>query len=174
MNMSLEAFKIRVLPTKDKLYRFAFKMLGDQDEAQDIVQEVFIKVWNKREEMDQLENMEAWCMRITRNLSLDKIKSKARKMTDHIQEGFDVSQGEGLTPYRSTEMDDTMRNLGKFIAALPDKQKQIIQLRDVEGYSYKEIGDILDIDMNQIKVNLFRARKAVKENIINMNAYGLQ
>ena len=173
MNMSLEAFKTRVLPSKDKLYRFAYKMLGDQEEAQDVVQEVFIKVWNKREDMDKLENMEAWCMRITRNLALDKLKSNRRKLTDQIDDRFEISQGDNLTPYRSTEMDDTMRNIGKFIALLPEKQKQIIQLRDVEGYSYKEIGDILELDMNQVKVNLFRARQAVKENFLNMNAYGL-
>ena len=71
-------------------------------------------------------------------------------------------------------MNDAMTNIGKFIASLPEKQKQIIQLRDVEGYSYQEIGDIMEIDMNQVKVNLFRARKAVKENMLNINAYGLR
>ncbi len=173
MNMSLEAFKTRVLPTKDKLFRFAYKLLGDQEEARDVVQEVFIKVWNKRDEMNELENMEAWCMRVTRNMALDKLKSKSRKLTDSIDDRFEMSLGENLTPYRSTEMDDTMKNIGRFIALLPEKQKQILQLRDVEGYSYKEICDILEIDMNQVKVNLFRARQAVKENFINMNAYGL-
>ncbi|HNP19400.1 MAG TPA: RNA polymerase sigma factor [Fulvivirga sp.] len=172
--MSLEAFKTRVLPVKDKLYRFAFKMLGDSEEAHDTVQEVMIKVWNKRDEMAQLENMEAWCMRITRNLSLDKLKSKKRKLTDSLEDSFEISQGEDLTPYRTVEMDDTMKNIGLMIAALPAKQKQIIQLRDVEGYSYKEIGDIMEIDMSQVKVNLFRARQAVKESILNINSYGLQ
>jgi RNA polymerase sigma factor (sigma-70 family) len=174
MYMSLEAFKTRVLPVKDKLYRFAFKMLGDREEAHDTVQEVMIKVWNKRDEMDQLENMEAWCMRITKNLSLDKLKSKKRKMTDSLDQNFEISQGDDLTPYRTVEMNDTMKNIGLIIAALPDKQKQIIQLRDVEGYSYKEIGDIMEIDMNQVKVNLFRARQVVKENILNINSYGLR
>ena len=172
--MSLEAFKTRVLPVKDKLYRFAFKMLGDSEEAHDTVQEVMIKVWNKRDEMAQLENMEAWCMRITRNLSLDKLKSKKRKMTDSLNDSFEISQGDDLTPYRTVEMNDTMKNIGLMIAALPAKQKQIIQLRDVEGYSYKEIGDIMEIDMSQVKVNLFRARQAVKESILNINSYGLQ
>ncbi len=173
MNMSLEAFKTDVLPVKDKLYRFALKLLKDQEEAQDVVQEVFIKVWNMRGEVDKLNNVEAWCMRVTRNLSLDKLKSKHKKYTSPMEDGFEVSQGEKITPYSTTEMNDAMNNIGKFIASLPEKQKQIIQLRDVEGYSYQEIGDIMEIDMNQVKVNLFRARKAVKENILNINAYGL-
>lgn len=173
MIMSLEAFKTRVLPTKDKLYRFAFKMVGDSEEARDIVQEVFIKVWNKRNEFDQLENMEAWCMRVTRNLTLDKLKSKKRRLTDTIDNQMEVSMGDNVTPYRSTELNDAMQQIGNYISTLPEKQKQIIQLRDVEGYSYKEISDILEIDLNQVKVNLFRARKSVRDNLINANAYGL-
>ncbi len=173
MNMSLEAFKIRVLPTKDKLFRFAFKILGDQEEAQDVVQEVFIKVWNKREDMERLDNMEAWCMRVTRNLALDRVKSSKRKLTDSLDQSFEMSMGEKETPYQTTELSDTMNKIGRYIASLPEKQKHIIQLRDVEGYSYKEICDILEIDINQVKVNLFRARKSVRENLLNENAYGL-
>ena len=173
MNMSLEAFKTKVLPVKDKLYRFALKLVKSEPEAQDVVQEVLIKVWDKRNEMDEVENLEAWCMRVTRNLSLDKLKSKHASKTSGLDEGFEVSQGEKATPYRSTEMKDTMENIGNLISSLPDKQKQVIQLRDVEGFSYKEIGDIMEIDMNQVKVNLFRARKAVRENLLNINAYGL-
>lgn len=173
MNMSLEAFKTRVLPAKDKLYRFALKMLGDADEARDVVQEVFIKVWNKREEMHELENMEAWCMRVTRNLSLDKLKSKKRKLTDSLDQTMEISMGDAFTPYKDAEMSDAMKKVGQYIAALPEKQKQIIQLRDVEGYSYNEICDILEIDLNQVKVNLFRARQAVRNNLLNANAYGL-
>ena len=66
-----------------------------------------------------------------------------------------------------------MRQIHQFIGALPNKQKLVIQLRDIEGLSYKEISDALEIDLNQVKVNLFRARKAVRENLININAYGL-
>ncbi|MEM8566573.1 MAG: RNA polymerase sigma factor [Bacteroidota bacterium] len=173
MNMSLEAFKTKVLPVKDKLYRFALKLVKSEPEAQDVVQEVLIKVWDKRNEMDEVENLEAWCMRVTRNLSLDKLKSKHASKTSGIEENFEISQGEKATPYRSTEMKDTMENIGNLISSLPDKQKQVIQLRDVEGFSYKEIGDIMAIDMNQVKVNLFRARKAVREKLLNINAYGL-
>ncbi|MEM6525609.1 MAG: RNA polymerase sigma factor [Bacteroidota bacterium] len=171
--MSLEAFKTKVLPVKDKLYRFALKLVKSEPEAQDVVQEVLIKVWDKRNEMDEVENLEAWCMRVTRNLSLDKLKSKHASKTSGIEENFEISQGEKATPYRSTEMKDTMENIGNLISSLPDKQKQVIQLRDVEGFSYKEIGDIMAIDMNQVKVNLFRARKAVREKLLNINAYGL-
>lgn len=171
--MSLESFTNRVLPVKNKLFRFALRFIGNEDEAKDIVQEVFIKVWNKREDIDQLQNVEAWCMRITRNLSLDKLKSRYHKDTEGINEGVELSQNTQKTPYTVAESNDTMDTIDKFISSLPDKQKQVIQLRDIEGYSYKEISEIMDIDINQVKVNLFRARKSVKENLLNINAYGL-
>lgn len=166
-------FESRVLPVKNKLFRFAFRLLGSSEEAKDVVQDVFIKVWNGREQMEEIQNMEAWCMRITKNLSLDRLRSRQRKGTDLMEEGFDVRQ-EGLTPLETTEINESMQSINLLIARLPEKQRQVIHLRDVEGYSYNEICDILELDMNQVKVNLFRARNAVREKLVKMNAYGLQ
>jgi len=170
--MSLEAFKTRVLPAKDKMYRFAQRLLKDDEEAKDIVQEAMIRVWNKRDEMHTYLNMEAWCMRIVRNLSLDRIKSKQYN-SDRLDNTYNLS-APGKNPEQKTEIDNTMENIHNFIASLPDKQRQIMQLRDIEGFSYKEIGDILNLDANNVKVNLFRARKSVRENLLNINAYGLK
>jgi len=170
--MELEAFQNRVLPAKNKLFRFALRMLGSEDEAKDVIQEVFIRVWNSRENMDQIQNMEAWCMRITKNLSLDRLRSIQRKGTFPMEEGFDVKHMD-VTPDVKTELGESMQNVSQLIAALPEKQRQVIHLRDVEGYTYNEICDILELDMNQVKVNLFRARNAVREKLVKMNAYGL-
>jgi RNA polymerase sigma factor (sigma-70 family) len=170
--MNLEAFQNRVLPAKNKLYRFALRMLGNEDDAKDVVQEVFIRVWNGRSQMDQIHNMEAWCMRITKNLSLDKLRSQQRRGTQSLEGSYDIQQTD-LTPDRKTEIGESMQNVSQLIAALPEKQRQVIHLRDVEGYTYNEICDIMEIDMNQVKVNLFRARNAVREKLIKMNAYGL-
>ena len=170
--MSLEAFKSRVLPAKDKMYRFAQRLLKDDEEAKDIVQEAMIRVWNKRDEMHTYLNMEAWCMRIVRNLSLDRIKSKQYN-SDRLDSTYNLSAS-GANPEQKTEIENTMENIHNFIASLPDKQRQIMQLRDIEGFSYKEIGDILNLDANNVKVNLFRARKSVRENLLNINAYGLK
>lgn len=170
--MKLETFQSRVLPAKNKLFRFALRMMGNEDEAKDIVQEVFIRVWNKRDEMDQILNMEAWCMRITKNLSLDRLRSIQRKGTYQMDEGFDVKHSD-VTPDVKTELGESMQNVNHFIAALPEKQRQIIHLRDVEGYTYNEICEILELDMNQVKVNLFRARNSVREKLVKINAYGL-
>src|SRR5688572_1592558 len=108
--MNLEAFQNRVLPAKNKLFRFALRFLGNEEEAKDVVQEVFIKVWNGREQMDQVQNWEAWCMRITRNLSLDRIRSLNRKQTQPIEGSFDV-HNEALTPHESTESHESMQRI---------------------------------------------------------------
>jgi len=165
-------FESRVLPVKNKLFRFAFRLLGSSEEAKDVVQEVFIRVWNGRDQMASIDNMEAWCMRITRNLSLDKIRARQRKATDPIDASFDI-QNDSRTPYEATENSENMQRINDLIASLPEKQRQVMHLRDIEGYSYNEICEILELDMNQVKVNLFRARNAVREKFVKINAYGL-
>lgn len=171
--MNAEAFENRVLPVKNKLFRFALKFLGNEDEAKDVVQEVFIRIWNNREKMVEIQNIEAWCMRITRNLSLDRLRSNNRRETKPIEETYNIHH-EALTPHESTEADENMERINQFISELPDKQREIIHLRDVEGYSYAEICEILELEMSQVKVYLFRARNAVREKILKINAYGLK
>src|SRR5215204_2949488 len=128
--MNLEAFENRVLPAKNKLFRFAFRLLGSSEEAKDVVQEVFIKVWNGREQMTEIQNMEAWCMRITKNLSLDRLRSRQRRATSPLEETFDI-QNDSLTPHETTEIGESMNRINQFIAALPEKQRQVIHLRDI-------------------------------------------
>lgn len=168
--MSLEDFKNRVLPVKNKLFRFALRIVGNAEDAEDIVQDVFIKVWDKRIDMHKFLNMEAWCMKLVKNQSLDRIKSGHFKAYLNKEEK-DV-QSEDHTPHDQTELSDTIKIVHDCITRLPEKQKQVIQLRDVEGYSYQEISEIMEIDMNQVKVNLFRARKTIKERILKQETYG--
>jgi RNA polymerase sigma factor (sigma-70 family) len=170
--MDFEGFERQVLPVKNKLYRFAFRLLGSSDEAKDIVQEVLMKVWNGREQLATIENIEAWCMRITKNLSLDRLRAKQRKPTDSLEQTSTIAE-ESLTPHESAELSESMQRISLLIAALPEKQRQVMHLRDIEGYSYNEICEILELDMNQVKVNLFRARNSVREKFVKINAYGL-
>lgn len=170
--MDLEAFKNRVIPAKNKLYRFALRFLGNEEEAKDIVQEVFIRVWNGREKMHEVENWEAWCMRVTRNLSLDRLRFLNRNTTRPMEESFGLKHA-APSPHEFTEMGESIQKITQMIGSLPEKQRQIIHLRDVEGYSYLEICEILELDINQVKVNLFRARSAVREKMTKIDAYGL-
>ncbi|NOT74468.1 MAG: RNA polymerase sigma factor [Cyclobacteriaceae bacterium] len=170
--MNLETFQNQVFPVKNKLFRFAFRLLGSSAEAQDVVQEVFIKVWNGRDQLSEIQNIEAWCMRITKNLSLDRLRQQNRRPTDSLEKGLHIAN-ETLSPYEKTEMTESMKRIGEMMADLPEKQRQVMHLRDIEGYSYSEIGEIMEIDMSQVKVNLFRARNAVREKLQKINSYGL-
>ncbi len=170
--MDLETFENRVLPSKNKLFRFALRFLESEEEAKDIVQEVFVRVWNGRDQVNEVQNWEAWCMRITRNLSLDRLRLMKTRTTRSLEESYNVRH-DGMTPHESTEMGESMNKIAQMISALPEKQRQVIHLRDVEGYSYQEICDILELDMNQVKVNLFRARNSVREKLTKIDAYGL-
>ena len=167
----IKDFQTRVLPIKDKLYRFALRIVEDDSEAKDVVQEVFIKVWHKREEMHLYKNMEAWCMRLTRNLSIDKLRSKHRRVVP-LENGVAVPQTD-TTPYQETAAKDTVDYVRKLMQGLPLKQKMVMQLRDIEGLTYQEVSQVLDIPLNQVKVNLFRARKTIRKQLIQSESYGL-
>lgn len=111
-------------------------------------------------------------MRITKNLSLDRLRQQQRRPTDSLEKGMHLTH-QSLTPAEATELGERMKRIAELMAELPDKQRQVMHLRDIEGYSYNEICEILEIDMSQVKVNLFRARNAVREKLLKMDAYGL-
>ena len=170
--MSLEDFKQFILPIKNKLFRFSLRIVGNVAEAEDVVQEVFIKVWNKREEISNYDNQEAFCMTLTKNLSIDKLRSKHRRV-DPIEQGFQHPVSKD-SPYEDTVYNDTVERVRKLLDQLPEKQKMVMQLRDIEGMTYQEIGEALNISMQQVKVNLFRARKEIRQQLLNSESYGLQ
>lgn len=169
--MSLDVLKNKVLPLKNKLFRFALRIVENRLEAEDVVQEVFIKMWKQGNELDKVKNVEAWCMKITKNLAIDKLRSKHRK-TQEIEEKQGLSTNL-LTPYQAAATKDVFHQIKKLIQQLPEKQKLVMQLRDIEGMSYQEISDILSIPLSQVKVNLFRARKQIRIKFIKSESYGL-
>ncbi len=161
--MTRQEFKANISKIKNKLFRFSLNILDDVAEAEDVVQEVFIKLWNKREEMDQINNVEAWCMRVTRNLSIDKLRSKHRRL-EPIKEGFDVTDN-SPTPFSQTEGNDLMNRIKKMMLGLPEKQRMVMELRDIEGFTYQEVADALEISLDQVKVNIYRARLAMRKEL---------
>lgn len=169
--MNLQDFKIQVLPTKHRLYRLALRITNHPAEAEDVVQEVFIKIWNKRAELTEVQNIEAFCMRMTRNLAIDKTRSKHRR-TQSIGEGLDF-RTPVANPHQKAEMSDAVQRVRLLMKDLPDKQRVVMQLRDIEGMTYEEISKALNIPMNQVKVNLFRARKRIRQGMLNTEQYGL-
>ena len=170
--MHLKDFTNTILPYKNKLFRFALRVVGDAKEAEDIVQEVFIKLWKQRDRLHQYNNTEAWCITLTKNLAIDKLRSKHRQ-NGNIEQHYDLRSGEA-GPDQVAEMNDTVQHIRSLIQALPEQQAAVIQLRDIEGMTYKEIAATLDISLDLVKVNLFRARRHIRQQLINIQSYGLQ
>jgi len=141
-------------------------------EAEDVVQEVFIKLWNKRLDITDLNNVDAFCMTMTKNLSLDKLRSKHKRVVA-MPDNYDAPLVEA-NPLQQTVHNDTLNRVASIMNQLPENQKLVMQLRDIEEYSYKEIVALLKMSLDQVKVNLFRARKTVRSKLINSEEYGLQ
>lgn len=169
--MNQRQFNNIVLPLKNKLFRFAFSFLKNEEEAKDVVQEVMLKCWEVSQKKHQIQNYEAWCMTLTRNRSLDRLKKKGRH-SDTLSEHFDLSS-DGLSPFAITQAAETKHVIHSIIDRLPVAQKEAITLRDLEGYSYKEIAEIMHINMNHVKVLLHRARSTVKTQLTRIHNYGI-
>ncbi|MDX1476951.1 MAG: sigma-70 family RNA polymerase sigma factor [Saprospiraceae bacterium] len=156
---------------QDRIFRLARRMLGDDALAQDVVQEVHIKCWKNRDGLAGMSNGGAWLMRVTKNLCIDKIR--ARKQTTELDAVAYAAPSGGPTPYQTAEVQNMMQILRKALDTLPEKQKMIFHLREIEGLQYKEIAEVLDVSVDEVKVNLFRARNKIRETLINTSNYGL-
>jgi RNA polymerase sigma factor (sigma-70 family) len=166
--MELGEFKIKVLPLRNKLFRFAKRLLNSTEEAEDIVQEVFIKLWNRREKLDEYRSVEALAMVTTRNLCLDKLKVK-KITTERIEDlRNDIEETRND---RSVDFSEVIDKIHAIIQTLPEQQKSVIQLRDIEGYDFEEIAEIMEINENAIRVTLSRARKKIREKLSESKIY---
>jgi len=170
--VTTQAFKELILPLKNKLFRFAFSYLKDEDDAKDVVQDVMIRSWEEIEDVKSIKNLEAWCMTLVKNRSLDRLKRKGRNYLQVVDQHYISS--EAADPLQVTmEREDDLRIKG-IIARLPEKQREVIKLRDMEGYTYLEIAEILEIELNHVKVLLHRARNQVKEELRKTHGHGIE
>lgn len=170
--MKKVSFRNDVLPLKNELFRLALRITLNRAEAEDIVQDTLIKVWNRRYEWEKIDSIEAFSLTVCRNLSLDRIKKKENN-NDSLE---DVKVAEPLVssnPQDRMIEEDKISLVKQIVDALPEKQRSCIQLRDFEGKSYKEIAEILEISEEQVKVNIFRARQTVKQKYLKLDNYGL-
>jgi len=158
-----------ILPLKNKLFRLALRITLDRAEAEDVVQETIIKVWNRREEWDQIENIEAFCLTVCRNLAVDKTRRQPFLSLDDASPNS-IPTPSLLTPHPEEQavQRDRIRLVRRLIDSLPEKQRSCMQLRDVEEKSYRDIAQILGITEEQVKVNIFRARQAIRERLQKM------
>lgn len=148
-----------ILPLKNQMYRLALRITLSSQEAEDVVQDVIIRIWKMRDTLDRLDSLEAYAMRMTRNLAIDRQRMPVNQ-TETIDPAMAVSHDD-LT----AEHDDRLDIIRQYMAQLPEKQRTAMQLRDFEGLSYREIADIMHISEDQVKVNIHRARLNIKNKV---------
>ena len=165
------SFRDDILPLKDKLFRLALRITFDRAEAEDVVQNTMMRVWNKSEEWTQFESIEAYCLTVAKNLAIVRSQKKEAQNVELTPEMEEESEISG--PYDQLVNNERMSIIHRLINELPEKQRLIMQLRDIEGESYKEIAKILNLTEEQVKVNLFRARQKVKQRYLEIDEYGL-
>ena len=164
--MELETFKSTVSPLGDNLLNFSVKLTDDGANAEDIVQEAFLKLWNIRDRLDGYQSVEALSVQVVKNLCLDKLRSKRM---DRMPENSESILADTVTPEQLLEQHDAVAIIGRLIQQLPTLQQCIIRMKDVEGYELSEIAQITGTQIESVRVNLSRARKKVREQFLMLN-----
>ena len=168
--MQQNKFLETVLPLKDKVYRLAKRLLVSTDEAEDATQEMYLKFWKNKEKLDQYINIEAFAMTMTKNYCLDQLKAKRSNNLKLVHSNY---KDKDISLDKDLELKDSVSKVHELIEKLPEKQKLVIQLRDIENYEYEEIGKILDLQPTAVRVTLSRARKTIREQLIQQHNYGI-
>ena len=158
------------MPFKDKLYRLAKRLLVSKEEAEDATQEILMKLWSKNENIGNYNNVEAFAMTMTKNFCLDRLKSKQAGNLKLVHSNY----GDDTTSLqKQVEVKDSLGWVEKIMEELPEQQKMVLQLRDIEEYDFDEIGELLDMKPTAIRVALSRARKTVREKLMQKHSYGI-
>ncbi len=170
--MDIKQFKEKILPLRDKLFKRAKYILGSHEDAEEIVQEVMLKIWQKRDTIDETANFEAFAITVTRNMCYDSFKTKHYKHKGISIDEFDYEYNlEGDNEQKYAEYKEANELIQKIIEDFPPRWREILCLRDVEGYTNQEVAEILDVTETVVKVTLSRTRKRIREVLIKKYNY---
>jgi RNA polymerase sigma-70 factor (ECF subfamily) len=169
--MNQAEFIKTISPFKDRVFRLAKRLLVSTEEAEDATQEVLVKLWNNREKLATYSSVEALAMTITKNYSLDRLKSKQASEMRIVHSNYTDRQA-GLQ--QQEEDRDSWSWAEKIIKTLPEQQKLILQMRDIEQYEFEEIAKIMDMNETAVRVALSRARKTLREELTKTHSYGIK
>ncbi|WP_299528021.1 sigma-70 family RNA polymerase sigma factor [uncultured Lutibacter sp.] len=168
--MKQSEFLNTVMPFKDKVFRVAKRILVSTEEAEDATQELLFKLWRNKEKLKDYKSIEAFAMTMTKNYCFDRLKSKQASNLSLIHSNY---REKGTSLDRRMELNDSVSKVHKLIENLPEQQKLIIQLRDIEEYEFDEIAEMLNMNPTAIRVTLSRARKTIREQLTKQHNYGI-
>ena len=160
-----------IAPFKDKVFRLAKRLLISTEEAEDATQEVLVKLWSKNESLDGFNSVEAFAMTMTKNYCLDQLKSKRAGNIKIAHNNF--TDGQASLDKKVEDL-DSLNWVEKIINKLPEQQRLLIQLRDIEQYEFAAIAEMVNMNETAIRVALSRARKTIRECMIKTHSYGIK
>lgn len=168
--MNQNEFVLMVAPFKDKVFRLAKRLLVSTEEAEDATQEVLVKLWSKNGTLTGYSSVEAFAMTMTKNYCLDQLKSKRSGNLKIVHNNYTDS-----APALDKKLEDydSLNWVERSISQLPEQQRIIIQLRDIEQYEFDEMSKMLDMTESAIRVALSRARKTIREYMTKTHNYGI-
>ena len=169
--MKQAEFVSLVMPFKDKVFRLAKRLLVSREEAEDATQEILLKLWRNKEKIGDYKNIEAFSMTMTKNFCLDRLKSKQAQNLKIVHSNYTDNNA---SLQKQVEAKDSLGWVSKIMEDLPEQQKIIVQLRDIEQYDFEEIAKMLDMKETAVRVNLSRARKTIREKLTNTHRYGIK
>jgi RNA polymerase sigma factor (sigma-70 family) len=168
--MKQSEFLKTVMPFKDKVFRLAKRLLISTEEAEDATQELYFKLWKNKSKLKDYNSIEAFAMTMTKNYCFDRLKSKQASNLKLVHSNYKET---GTSLQKRIELNDSVSLVHKLIENLPEQQKLIIQLRDIEEYEFEEIAKMLNINPTAVRVSLSRARKTIREQLTLQHNYGI-
>lgn len=159
-----------VQPFKNKVFRLARRLLISVEEAEDVTQEMLMRLWHKKENLEQYKSVEAFAMTMTKNYCLDQLKSKR---ASHLKIENREFNDNSINLENQVENEDTLNWVERILEQLPVQQKMIVQMRDIEDYDFEKIAEILEMNETAVRVALSRARKTLREAVLKTHNYGI-
>jgi len=169
--MNQKEFLAHVNPIQDRLYRLARRLLVSDDEAQDATQEILIKLWSNRKKFKKLRSIEAFAVTMTKNYCYDKLKAKSSNNLQLVHSNY---EDQHYNTVKISENNDSVNWVFKLMKELPEQQRLVLHMRDVEQYSNSEIAKELDLNETAVRVTLSRARKTIREQLLKKHNYGIK
>lgn len=169
--MKQQNFLALLSPVQDKMYRMALRLLVSKEAAEDAVQEVLLKLWVRKKKLGSYDNLEAFAMTVTKNYCLDQLKLKQNNNLRIVHSNY---EDHNPSLERQVEVRDELSRVEELVEDLPEQQKIILQLRDIEHYEYDEISKVTGMKQTAIRVALSRARKKIREELVKRHRYGLE
>ncbi|GAA0728210.1 sigma-70 family RNA polymerase sigma factor [Aquimarina litoralis] len=155
---------------KDKLYRLAKRLLVSNEEAEDATQEILLKLWRNKSKMAEYKNVEAFAMTMTKNYCYDKLKAKETGNLKIVHSNY---KDERPSLQREVEAKDSLEWVSRIMDDLPEQQRMIVQLRDIEQYDNAEIAEMMEMNETAVRVALSRARKTIRQELLKKHNYGV-